>query len=63
VIAGCSKVLARDAGESEKNRAAAHRNRGVAYHYKPDYDPAIKDLDEAKGDPKRPGSKSLMRSH
>jgi hypothetical protein len=52
VIAGCAKVLARDAGESEKNRAGAHRSRGVAYHYKPEYDRAIKDLDEAKGDPR-----------
>ena len=45
-IAGCTKVLARGAAESETNRANAYVNRGYAYSTR-DYDRAIKDYDEA----------------
>jgi lipoprotein NlpI len=45
-IAGCSRVLS-DSGESQANRAAAHYNRGSAWHIKGDFDRAIADYNEA----------------
>jgi tetratricopeptide (TPR) repeat protein len=43
-IRGCTRVL-QDRGETAKDRAGAHYNRGLAYHEKGDYDRAIADYD------------------
>src|SRR5262245_58526143 len=47
VIAGCTEIIINPSGESDKDLAVAHHNRGLALDLRNEHDRAIQDFDEA----------------